>query len=309
MTTPVAQASSRRPSLLTKVNSRAAIRAHRRVRNVLEGEYGSVHKGRSMDFDDLREYVDGDDIKDIDWKATARSLNPLVKRYVAMRQHGVLLVVDTGRSLAALADVDSTKRDVAVMMAGIVAQLAARHGDLVSLVAGPCTESSSRGIVHVPLGKSKAHLERILRAINDQIDADGKPSNLDSLYEYVIRTVRRRMILLVIADDTEITENQIGLLRRLHAQHEVLYCTVADVPISAGLGGDVRLQGGGGSVPAFFRSDPNLTAQLRAAGDQRAAATAKQLQRIGIPSVRLTTEDSVFAAVIELLERQRRARR
>jgi len=295
--------------LLTKVNSRAAIRAHRRVRSVLEGEYGSVHKGRSMDFDDLREYVDGDDIKDIDWKATARSLNPLVKRFVAMRQHSVLLLVDTGKSMAALADVESAKRDVAVMAAGIVAQLAARHGDLVSLVAGPADEATSHGIIHLPPGKSKAHLERILRAIHDNIDADGAPSNLDSLYAYVIRTIRRRMIVLVIADDIAITDRQLGLLRQLHAQHEVLYCMVADVPLSAAPSGDVRIQGSGGGVPAFFRADRALTEQLRSAGTQRAAATSKTLQRIGIPSVRLTTEDTVLTAVIELLERQRRARR
>ena len=50
---------------------------------MLDGEHGSIHKGRSMDFDDLREYVLGDDVKDLDWKATARSGRPLVKRFVA----------------------------------------------------------------------------------------------------------------------------------------------------------------------------------------------------------------------------------
>ena len=78
------------------------IHAHRKVRSVLDGEYGSVHKGRSMDFDDLREYVPGDDIKDLDWKASARHGRPLVKRYIATRQHAVLLVVDTGWTMAAL---------------------------------------------------------------------------------------------------------------------------------------------------------------------------------------------------------------
>src|SRR5918995_45327 len=82
-------------SLLRKVRMRTSIHAHRKVRSVLDGEYGSVHKGRSMDFDDLREYVPGDDIKDLDWKASARHGRPLIKRYIATRQHAVLLVVDT----------------------------------------------------------------------------------------------------------------------------------------------------------------------------------------------------------------------
>src|ERR687897_3011995 len=78
-------------SLLRKVKAKTAIHAHRKVRSVLDGEHGSIHKGRSMDFDDLREYVLGDDVKDLDWKATARSGRPLIKRYVATRQHAVML--------------------------------------------------------------------------------------------------------------------------------------------------------------------------------------------------------------------------
>ena len=60
-------------SLLQKVQKKMTITAHRKVRTALEGEYASVFKGRSMDFDDLRPYVPNDDIKDVDWKATARS--------------------------------------------------------------------------------------------------------------------------------------------------------------------------------------------------------------------------------------------
>lgn len=297
----------RRPSLLAKVNSRAAIRANRKVRSVLEGEYGSVHKGRSMDFEDLREYVDGDDIKDIDWKATARSINPLVKRYVAVRQHAVMLVVDTGRSMAALAEASSSKRDVAVMTAGIIAQLAARHGDLVGLVAGPAP--TPHGVIHLPLGKSKAHLERVLRAIDDQIDADGPPSDVDALFDYVTRHVHRRMIAVVIADDVALSEARLAKLRRLHAQHEVLYCSVGDVPVTAALGGDVRLQTSGAPVPAYFRGNAGLADDLRAGAAERSQRTTRQLQRLGIPSVRVHSEDGVMAAVIQLLERQRRARR
>ena len=55
------------PSLVVKVKAKMALHAHEKVRGILEGQYGSIFKGRSMDFDDLREYIVGDDIKDIDW--------------------------------------------------------------------------------------------------------------------------------------------------------------------------------------------------------------------------------------------------
>src|SRR5918995_3440225 len=209
-------------SLLRKVRMRTSIHAHRKVRSVLDGEYGSVHKGRSMDFDDLREYVPGDDIKDLDWKATARHGRPLIKRYVATRQHAVLLVVDTGCTMAALSDAVSTKRDVAVMAAGVFAQLAHRHGDLSGLVAGPVSPSNTgvrnaERIVHVPFGSNELHIERMLRVIHDAIDAEGEVPRLDVLLEYVARNVRRRTVLVIVTDDIDLTERHRGLLRRLDA--------------------------------------------------------------------------------------------
>ncbi len=121
---------------LTRVKARMSIHAHRKVRGLLEGEYASLQTGRSMDFADLREYVRGDDVKDLDWKASARSRTLLVKRYAAARKHSVLLAVSTGRSMAAMNDVDVPKRDLAVMVAGVVGYLATRHGDLVAGVYG-----------------------------------------------------------------------------------------------------------------------------------------------------------------------------
>lgn len=100
------------PSLLVKVKAKMTLHAHEKVRGLLEGQYGSVFKGRSLDFDDLREYLPGDDIKDIDWRATARSGSTRIRRYVAVRKHNILLVVDTGRSMAATSEDGDSKRDV-----------------------------------------------------------------------------------------------------------------------------------------------------------------------------------------------------
>ena len=75
-------------ALLTKVKTRMAVHAHRKVRGLLDGAYASVQLGRSMDFFDLREYVPGDEVKDIDWKSSARRGELLVKRFVAAHTQG-----------------------------------------------------------------------------------------------------------------------------------------------------------------------------------------------------------------------------
>ncbi len=91
-------------SHLARVKARLSIHAHRKVRGLLEGEYAAIQVGRGIDFNDLREYVRGDDVKDIDWKASARTRMLLVRRYVAERKHTVVLAVSTGRSMAAMND-------------------------------------------------------------------------------------------------------------------------------------------------------------------------------------------------------------
>ena len=292
------------------------MRAHRKVRSVLDGEHGSIHKGRSMDFDDLREYVLGDDVKDLDWKATARSGRPLVKRFVATRQHAVMLVVDTGRSMSALADATSTKRDVAVFAAGVVAQLATRHGDLVGLLAGPAppgtpTVRNAARALYLPPGSRDVHIERILRTIHDSIDPGGLPSRLDVLLDYAARNLRRQMILVVIADDVDLTDRHRGLLRRLDAQHEVLYCSIGDVAMTepALLGRDLHVVGLGAQVPEYLRRNETLHHDLLATGRRRAEATRTTLSRLGIAATRLSGESSVVPGVVELLERHRRTRR
>lgn len=303
-------------SLLRTVRLKTTIHAHRKVRSILDGEYGSIHKGRSMDFDDLREYVAGDDIKDLDWKATARIGRPLVKRYVATHQHAVLIVADTGCTMAALSDATSAKRDVAVMTAGVVAQLAHRHGDLTGLVAAPAPPTNDKvrnadRIQHVPLAAGDLHIERMLRVIHDGIDADGYPSRLDVLLDYVSRTIRRRMILFVIADDIDLDDRHEAQLRRLDEQHEILFCTVGDVAMT-----DPELRnrhlhvvGPHVRVPTFFRGGGVLHADLVELGRQRAARTRAVLDRTGIVGTRLSGEADVVPALAELLDRKRRSRR
>ena len=148
------------PAHLTRIKARLSIHAHRKVRGLLEGEYAAVHVGRGIDFNDLREYVRGDDVKDIDWKASARGRQLLVKRYVAERKHTVLLCVSTGRSMAALNQVGPgrsvPKRDLAIFVAGVVGYLAVRHGDLVTLAYGDAAGQYLR-----PRESTEVHLETL----------------------------------------------------------------------------------------------------------------------------------------------------
>ena len=88
--------------LKVKANLRKykTIKTNKSTSRIIDGSYNSVYKGRSMNFDELRDYVPGDEIRDIDWKATARSQKVLVRQFIAEKKHNIMLVIDDflGRS-------------------------------------------------------------------------------------------------------------------------------------------------------------------------------------------------------------------
>ena len=86
-------------SYVNKIKGNLSLYTTRKTSNLLDGSYRSIYKGKSMNFDDLREYIPGDNVKDIDWKASSRSKNLLVKQYIAEKKHNVLLVIDTNRKM------------------------------------------------------------------------------------------------------------------------------------------------------------------------------------------------------------------
>lgn len=289
---------------LTIVRRAVSIHAHRKALGLLDGEYAAVTTGRSMDFNDLREYIVGDDVKDIDWKATSRSHHPLVKRYVAVRKHTVLLIVSTGRSMSAMNDLAVTKRELAVLTAGVIGSLAVGHGDHVQLVHGDADEQHT-----LPAESGDVHLERLLTRIDGAIGANAGRSDLTAVLRHAIRTVRRRTIAVVIADEPEIDEPTRALLARLAAQHEVLVVTISDLDPTTVLDRGVVDVESGRVVSAWARGDEQVRAEVTAALVAADGRTRLTLDRLGIVGERVHDHSSAVAAIFRLLRRHRHARR
>src|SRR5690606_2602496 len=172
---------------------------------------------------DLREYEYGDQVRDIDWRATARLGTPLVKRHRANRMHTVLFVVDTGRAMTAIAHDEKPKKDLAILATGTFGILALRHGDDFSLVYGDAEQVRRRAP-----GRSEGSLEHTLRTIDGAITQSTAPSDRDGLLSYVAKTIARRMIVVIVTDEAPITDETERMLRRLRVQHDVLWVTLRD---------------------------------------------------------------------------------
>ena len=297
-------------SLLHRVKSNLAIFAHRKARGALDGEYGSVFRGRSLDFDDLRAYVPGDEVRDIDWKATARHGSPLIRRYVAVRRQTLVLVTDTGRNMAAAARSGETKKDIAVMALGVMGYLAHRHGDVVGLVSGDV-----EGTTALPAKGGEAHLERLLRQVDAAATLDAAPSRIEDQLEHVARTVKGRNLLFVVADEVPAGPAISELLRRLRAQHEVLWLTVRDAdlaPADPSLQPDRTAQdsysvSAGYPLVAHLARDPAVAAAYASAVAERDTGRTTMLRKAGITEGEVAGSQGVIKALFALLERHRRA--
>ncbi|GAA3591610.1 DUF58 domain-containing protein [Klugiella xanthotipulae] len=293
-------------SLLVRVKSKLFIQSRRKAVHLLDGEYGSLIRGRSMDFDDLREYEAGDEVRDIDWKATARHGAPLIKRYRASRRHTVTFVVDTGRNMAAQGLGGESKRDIALLSVGALGFLSVRHGDDVALVYG-----DGDRVQRIPPASSEAQLERMLRVVHTRPTVTSARSDLPGLLSYVARVFARRMILVIVADETPIDPAIEKLLRRLHVQHDILWVTVRDADlVSDHRAADVPLVdvANGWAIPDFVHGNEDLRAEFAAAARSLESSRASLLDSLEISHISVGSEDDVIPGLLRLLERRMYAR-
>lgn len=289
--------------LLTRVKSKLHLTARRRVMHALDGQYRSLQHGRSLDFEDLREYTAGDEVKDIDWNATARLGTTLVKRYHAERRHRMLFVVDRGRNMAAHSGGGAEKRSLAVLITGILGYLAIRHGDEVALATGDTEEHHL-----MPYRTSERQLERMLHEAHDSVSLESPKSDLLGLLQHIRQRLRGHHFLVIIADETEVSDELQEVVRRLTVQHELVWIEIADAnPLETGPGQHLSYDvNGEWRMPELLSRNERLAAELRANERNRTRALSQLLTSLGASFARIQSEDEVLPVLIDLLKQRGR---
>lgn len=289
---------------LTRVRRAVALATRHKVGGLYEGVHSSLHAGRSMEFNDLREYVRGDDIAEIDWKASARHGSMLVKRHVAERRTTLMVAVATGQGLAGMASPTETKVDVAVQAAGALGSIATQHGDYVSLLW--CNGADVRA---ARPSTRDVELERMLGHIEDSSGAQAPAADLSRLLEVTATTLRRRGIVVVICDDIDIDADVEARLRRLVVQHEVMVVTLSDLDPTDPAIGQTPVIGleDHRELPREMLHDSRLRDAIRTDRQQRSARRTAALSRLSISHLHLTGTDGLVPAVLGLVRSHRRA--
>ncbi len=195
------------------------IKTSHQVDDLMAGDYVSVFKGRGMEFEQVREYVPGDDIRNIDWNVTARSQTAFVKEFREERELTVMLVVDVSASQDFGTAVDF-KQDLAAKFAAAIAFTAIRNNDKVGLIL-----FSDRIERFVSPRKGRGHVWRVIREILTT-HPQGRKTDIAAALGFLNNVARRRAVVFLVSDF--IDEGFARVLRVTRARHDLVAVSITD---------------------------------------------------------------------------------
>lgn len=279
---------------LSKIRGMVRFRTRRKTVNILEGRFSSVFRGRSLEFEDLKEYDFGDNVHDIDWKSSSRTGKTLIRRYVAEKKHNVLLAAETGPFMAGDTPAGEAKQDLAAMICGTVAYLAGREGADFSIAYG-----GSKGGVWNYFRSGEAHLERMLYEYRGVVPGS---SSVD-LHELLLRTmgtVHKRMIIFIVTDLAGLETLDEKLFRQLTDRHDVYVFRIRDASVFSDGAFDL---GRGRYALRIFRHFPSLQRQEALLKQNILDQKAVLFKKYGISMVSIDKEEQILDKLEELLTR------
>jgi uncharacterized protein (DUF58 family) len=203
------------------------VRTKRLVNDSLAGSYQSVFKGRGMNFDEVREYVPGDDIRSIDWNVTARTGIPHIKKFTEERELTIMLMIDISGS-GDFGSAQSSKRELMAEIGSVLAFSAVRNNDKVGLVLFTDVVE-----LYIPPKKGRGHILRIIREIL-YFQAQGRKTDIGAPLDFTNRVIKRKCVAFLISDfclsgdfDAALQELR-PKLQISHRRHDLITVIVSD---------------------------------------------------------------------------------
>ncbi|MCJ7830181.1 MAG: DUF58 domain-containing protein [Desulfobacterales bacterium] len=220
------------PDIIKKIK-KVHIKTGRMVNTLMAGQYRSVFRGAGIEFEEVREYTPGDDVKSIDWKVSARMGKPFIKRYREEREQVVMLLVDMSGS-GRFGTTQSIKRETTAEIAAILAFNAIRNNDKAGAIL--FTDQVER---YIPPKKGSAHVWRLIREIFT-FQPEHTGTDIVDAVDFLTRVCRKRTVAFLVSDF--LTEgfgrNTTLRIRSASRKHELISVLVTDP-------GEFRLPDGG----------------------------------------------------------------
>jgi uncharacterized protein (DUF58 family) len=206
---------------LIKKIRRIEIRTRRLVNDSYAGEYHSIFKGRGMEFDEVRPYQIGDEIRSIDWNVTARTGEPHVKRYVEERELTVMLVVDASGS-ENFGSVNRFKRELAAELTAVLSFAATTNNDKVGLLI-----FTDRVELFIPPRKGRRHVLRLIRELL-AFEPQSRGTDIKLALDTINQILKRRSIIFLVSDFLVPAESYQRELTVTNIRHDVISIDLHD---------------------------------------------------------------------------------
>ena len=282
------------------LSTRIQLPVMRKLLSIMDGQHSALRQGRGWEFMDLAPYQPGDDVREIDWAATARAGSPIIKRHEATANLQVMLVVDTGREMGALAPSGETKEDIALTACEAIAWLSVARGDQIGLVAG-----DAERVRFMPARSGNAHAETIMRRIEEDITLSSPHSDVPKLLARARTVPRRRSLIVIVTDSTQPEPTRLSddLIKSLSVRHQVMVVSVQDIdPTSLEEGTNV-VDVTEGPLPDFLLRDSQLAGEAANLVAMRRQAVVQMLDNRGVIRVDVGSSEDVPRALMRALER------
>jgi uncharacterized protein (DUF58 family) len=300
---------SKTQEMLKKVRT-IEIRTRRIVNQALSGSYRSAFKGRGIDFEEVREYAFGDEVRSIDWNVTARSRKPYIKQYREERELSMIVMLDLSAS-GQFGSSEQTKRELATELAAVLAFSAASNNDKVGLIL-----FSDRVEKFIVPAKGRKHVLRIIRDLIS-FEPEGSRTDIVSSLHYVLKMMRRRSVIFLLSDFLHFsdeypqTDKRHPLFKalRLVAQKHDLICGVLSDPREFELPavGYVEFEDAEtGDIVEINSNSRKFREQYRELNEQQASQRNAAFRQSGLDYMHLPTNANYMDALRKLFHKRTR---
>jgi len=298
-------------SELLQTVRRVEVRTNRLVNDTMVGAYLSHFKGRGMDFEELREYIPGDEVRDIDWNVTYRMGRPFVKRYREERELGIILAIDVSGS-SSFGSMRRSKREFATEIAATLAVSASRSSDKVALLL-----FSDQVELFLPPRKGRRHILRLTREML-AFEPKHRGTNIPAALAFLNHVLHRRAIIFLLTDflhsfnqiSTQTVRGTVEEIGLTNARHDMVCLHLHD-PRESSLPAAGLLTIEDAETGELLELDSNRSTvrqKFAQTNADRLADLDRALQRAGVATLRFSTTDS-FAQQLQHFFETRRGRR
>lgn len=271
------------------------------VQDVLAGGYKSVFKGRGIEFDEVREYMPGDEIRTIDWNVTARAGRPFVKRYVEERELTILFVVDLSAS-GTFGSVRKTKNEVAAELCALLAFAAIKNNDKVGLIV-----FTDRVELFIPPKKGVTNVLRLIRELLYFKPKEVNTSISEGL-DYLAKVLHKRAVVFLVSDF--LSSGFEKTMRIMSKRHDLIAVTIID-PREVALP-DVGLleleDAESGEIVLLDTSSKSIRQQYQASGQKRRDSLQETFASMGVDQIEILTDSDYVTNIVRFFARRGKKR-